>query len=69
MTLEPAFATFAEAERGSIEPGTLADLVVLSQDILSVPDQALLATEVLATIVAGRIVYEKPGSRLPSGQP
>jgi predicted amidohydrolase YtcJ len=39
--------------------GKLADLVVLSQDILAVPDDALMRTEVLATILDGRVLYEK----------
>jgi predicted amidohydrolase YtcJ len=75
MTLDPAFGSFAEAEKGSIEAGKLADLVVLSQDILSVPDDALMDTEVLATIVDGTLAYEKPGSplggspRRPEGRP
>ncbi|MCG6926508.1 MAG: amidohydrolase [Acidobacteria bacterium] len=60
MTLEPAYGGFEENEKGSIEPGKVADLVVLSQDILSVPDDALLKTRVLATIVDGRIRYESP---------
>ncbi len=64
MTLDPAFGSFAEAEKGSIEVGKLADLVVLSQDILSAPDDALMKTEVLATIVDGKLLYEKPGSPL-----
>lgn len=59
MTLDAAYGSFAEREKGSIEIGKLADLVVLSQDILSVPDAALLQTEVLATIVGGRVLYEK----------
>ena len=59
MTLDAAYASFAEKERGSIEVGKLADLVVLSQDILAVPDDALMKTEVLATIVDGRVLYEK----------
>jgi predicted amidohydrolase YtcJ len=64
MTLDAAYGSFAEAEKGSIEVGKLADLVVLSQDILSVPDDALMKTEVLATIVDGKVLYEKAGSGL-----
>ncbi len=59
MTLDAAYGSFEEATRGSIEPGKAADLVVLSQDILSVPDDALLKTEVVATIVNGRVLYER----------
>jgi predicted amidohydrolase YtcJ len=59
MTLDAAYGSFAEGDLGSIEPGKLADLVVLSQDILAVPDDALMKTEVLATIVDGRVRYEK----------
>jgi len=61
MTLDAAYGSFAEKERGSIEVGKLADLVVLSQDILAVPDDALMRTEVLATILDGRVLYEKRG--------
>ncbi len=63
MTLDAAYGSFAEKEKGSIEAGKLADFVVLSQDILSVPDDALMKTEVLATIVGGKLLYEKPGTR------
>ncbi len=59
-TLAAARGAFEERERGSIEPGKLADLTVLSQDILSVPDSELLKTQVLHTIVDGRIRYSKP---------
>jgi len=59
MTLDAAYGSFAETEKGSIEVGKLADLVVLSQDILSVPDDALPKTEVLATIVDGKLLYER----------
>jgi predicted amidohydrolase YtcJ len=58
MTLDPAFGSFQEATKGSITPGKVADLVVLSQDILSVPAERILDTEVLATIVNGKILYE-----------
>jgi len=59
-TLAAARGAFEEHERGSIEPGKLADLTVLTQDILSVPDSQLLKTQVLHTIVDGRIRYSKP---------
>jgi predicted amidohydrolase YtcJ len=59
MTLDAAYGSFEEAMRGSIEPGKAADLVVLSRDILSVPDGALPGTEVVATIVGGRVLYER----------
>ena len=59
-TLAAARGSFQEKDLGSIEPGKLADLTVLSQDILSVPDDALLKTQVLHTIVDGRIRYSKP---------
>jgi hypothetical protein len=59
MTLDAAYGSFAEKEKGSIEVGKLADLVVLSQDILSAPDDALMKTEVLATIVDGTLLYER----------
>jgi hypothetical protein len=63
MTLDAAYGSFAETEKGSIEVGKLADLVVLSQDILSVPDDALVRTEVLATIVDGKVLYEEEKGR------
>ena len=59
-TLAAARGAFEEKERGSIEVGKLADLTVLSQDILSVPDDALLRTAVVYTIVDGRIRYARP---------
>ncbi len=62
MTLDAAYGSFAEREKGSIEVGKLADLVVLSQDILTVPDDALLKTDVLATIVDGKVLFERGGS-------
>lgn len=58
-TLGSAFAEFAEKQKGSIAPGKWADLVVLSRDITRATPQELLATEVVMTVVGGRIVYEK----------
>jgi hypothetical protein len=57
MTRDAAYGSFAENEKGSIETGKLADLVVLSQDILAVPDDRIRETEIVATIVDGRVLY------------
>ncbi len=48
---------FREDSLGSIEPGKLADLVILTDDILSVPDEKLKSIGVVATIVAGKPVF------------
>jgi predicted amidohydrolase YtcJ len=52
-----AYASFLDTEVGSLEPGKLADLAVLSQDIFSVSPRRIGATAVLMTMVGGRIVY------------
>ena len=56
-TLTAADAEFAEKEKGSLEPGKLADLAVLSQDIFQVPPPDLPRTESVLTMVGGKIVY------------
>jgi predicted amidohydrolase YtcJ len=53
-----AYAEFAEMEKGTIAPGMLADIAVLSQDIFAVPLQALPGTTSMLTIVGGRIVRD-----------
>jgi predicted amidohydrolase YtcJ len=57
-TTGSAFAEFAEKRKGKLEPGMLADLVVLDRDVTSVPLAKILETEVLRTVVGGRSVYE-----------
>jgi hypothetical protein len=57
-TTGSAFAEFAEKRKGKLEPGMLADLVVLDRDVTSVPLAKILGTEVLRTVVGGRSVYE-----------
>lgn len=58
-TLSAAHAEFAEAEKGSLEPGKLADLAVLTQDILRIPAADLAKTESVLTMVGGKIVYDR----------
>ena len=54
-----AYASGEEREKGSITPGKLADLVVLSQDIFVIPAMSILETEVEATILDGQFVYRR----------
>ena len=62
FTLDAAYGAFEEDLKGSLEVGKLADMVVLSRDIMTIPAAEILETEVLATILGGRIVYEAPSS-------
>jgi predicted amidohydrolase YtcJ len=57
MTIWAARAQGEDALKGSLEPGKLADMVVISGDILKVPPATIKDLKVLKTIVAGRIVY------------
>jgi predicted amidohydrolase YtcJ len=56
-TKDAYWGSFAEANGGVIAPGKWADLTVLSKDILSVPDAEILKTQVLYTIVNGKVAY------------
>lgn len=58
-TLNNAYAAFEEKIKGSLTPGKLADLVVLSRDIMTIPEDQIPGTEVIYTIVGGKIVYSK----------
>lgn len=58
-TINNAYAAFEEDDKGSLTPGKLADLVVLSQDILTVPDSQLMQTRVDYTLVGGVIKYAR----------
>ena len=55
----PAWIQFAEKERGSIETGKYADLVVIDRDILTCPEDQIREIQPLMTIVDGRVVFEK----------
>lgn len=66
-TINNAVATGEEALKGTIEPGKLADLVVLSDNPLTVPDSDFLSTTIRETIVGGRTVFPGPGSDVADG--
>ena len=58
-TMAPAYAAFEEDKKGSLQAGKLADIVVLSNDLLSCPDEEVLRTKVLMTIVGGEVKYRR----------
>lgn len=59
MTIWAAYASFMEKDVGSLEPGKYADFVVLDQDIMQVPPELILKTQVLSTWLGGRQVYQR----------
>ncbi len=56
-TSNTAFAGFEEQSKGTLERGKLADITVLSRDILTIPEEEILETEVIYTIVGGDVRY------------
>ncbi len=58
LTRWPAYAAFQEKEKGAIEPGKLADLTILSDDIMKIPAPDILRTRCLMTVIGGEIVYD-----------
>ena len=59
MTIWPAYAAFQEQAMGSLAVGKLADFVILDRDIMTIPDSEILGTNVLATYIGGRVVFER----------
>ena len=58
FTIWPAWVAFEENLRGSIEVGKLADLTVLSADIMTIPEMDILKTKCVMTVIGGEIVYQ-----------
>jgi predicted amidohydrolase YtcJ len=58
FTVWPAYAAFEEKERGSIETGKLADLTVLSADVMKIPEAEILKTRCEVTVIGGETVFE-----------
>lgn len=58
-TLDAAYAAFEEDLKGSLSVGKLADIVVLSHDIMTVPEEQVLNTQAELTIVGGKVLYRR----------
>jgi predicted amidohydrolase YtcJ len=58
FTLWPAFASFEEKERGTIDVGKVADFTVLSADIMEIPEAEILKTQCVMTVIGGDVVWE-----------
>lgn len=58
FTIWPAYVAFEENLRGSIQIGKLADLTILSADIMKIPEMEILKTRCVMTVIGGEIVYE-----------
>jgi predicted amidohydrolase YtcJ len=56
-TINNAYLLFCEDKLGSIEPGKLADLVVLDTDLLTCPAEQIVKTQVLKTYLDGKLVF------------
>jgi hypothetical protein len=59
FTLDAAYAAHADERLGSLQQGKIADLVVFSKDIMTIPPPEILSTEVQLTMVGGEIVFDR----------
>jgi predicted amidohydrolase YtcJ len=59
FTAWPAYAAFEEKDKGSVEVGKLADLTVLSKDLMKIPEPEILTTTCAMTVIGGEIVFER----------
>lgn len=59
MTLDAAYAGFREQDVGSLEPGKLADLILLDTDIMTCEPFEILTAQVLRTVLSGEVVFER----------
>ncbi len=59
-TINGAYAGFQEDILGSLTPGKLADITVLSKDIMTIPENEILTASVVMTISGGRVLYQRP---------
>ncbi len=59
-TRDAAYAAFEEQDKGTLSVGKLADMVILSQDIMTIPEEQIREAKVLYTIVGGKVLYRAP---------
>ncbi|MEP6937688.1 MAG: amidohydrolase [Chthoniobacterales bacterium] len=59
FTINAAYAAFEENDKGSIEPGKLADFTILSGDIMKIPEPEILKTRCVMTVISGEIYFQK----------
>ena len=57
-TINPAYAAFEEDIKGTLTPGKLADITVFSKNIMTIPEDEILSTEVVYTIIGGKMVWQ-----------
>jgi len=62
-TINAAYAGFDETIKGSLTPGKLADITVFSKDLMTIPEDQIPSTQVLYTIVGGKVEYARTASR------
>jgi predicted amidohydrolase YtcJ len=66
-TLNSAYASCDEGNRGSLKKGYLADLVVLAEDLFAIPPERIREVQVDLTVLDGRVIFERaPGETIPS---
>jgi predicted amidohydrolase YtcJ len=58
-TINNAYAAFEEDSKGSLTPGKLADITVLSKNIMSIPEDEIPGTQIVCTIVGGKVMYSQ----------
>ena len=65
-TINAAYAGFEDTIKGSLAPGKLADITVLSKDIMTIPESDIPTAQVLYTIVGGKVQYNKSAATTPT---
>ena len=58
-TIDAAYASFEESEKGSLQRGKLADLVLIDRDLTRIPPESIREARVTVTVIGGKVVYER----------